>query len=124
MPSSSVEKRMKGRVEITHHRAERLFLKLSLGGLMALILLIAVIWAGHGIYVRWQEKRLVHRAEIALEHGDGRTASLAVRAALQLKPESIPAARMAAELAERAGDRAALPWRQKVAQAQHHSAED
>jgi hypothetical protein len=115
---------MKGRVEITHHRAERLFLKLSLGSLIAFFLLIAVIWGGHGIYVRWQEKRLVRRAEVALESGDGRTASLAIRAALQLKPESIPAARMAAQLAERAGDRAALPWRQKVAQAEHHSAED
>jgi predicted Zn-dependent protease len=121
--SNSV-KRKKGRVEITHHRAERLFLKLSLGASVGIVLLIAVIWAGRGGYVRWQKKRLVRRAESALQRGDGPTASLAMRAVLQLKPDSIPGARIAAELAERSGDRGALSWWRKVAQAEPHSAED
>jgi len=127
MPSLQVSnsvKRKDSRVEITHHRAERFFLKLSLGILIGFFLLVFGIWAGHGAYVRWQEKRLVQRAASALQQGDTPTASLATRALLQLKPDSIPAARMAAEIAERAGDRSALTWRRKIADADHHSGED
>ena len=122
--SSPVLKQTKGRVEISHHRAERLFLKLSLGGLAAIVLLIALIWGGYATYVRWQEKRLVRQAEVALQKGDARTASLAARTILELKPESIGASRVAAQLSERSGDRAAISWRRKVAQADRHSAED
>ena len=122
--SGSALKETKGRVEISHHRAERLFLKLALGGILGFVLLIAVIWGGYSSYVRWQEKRLVRQAEAALQRGDARTASIATRSVLQLKPDSIPAARVAADLNERAGDRAALPWRRKIAEAQHHTAED
>jgi tetratricopeptide (TPR) repeat protein len=117
-------KRKKSGVEISHHRAERLFLKLSLGSIVVLVLLILGIWGGHDIYVRWQEKRLVRRAELALNQGDARTASLATRAILQLRPDSTSAARIAGELAERVGDRTALSWRRKVVQTEGHSAED
>jgi hypothetical protein len=127
MPSLQVSnsvKRDKGRVEITHHRAERFFLKLSLGALLGVVLLVAAIWAARGGYVRWQEKRLVRRAASALQQGDAPTASLAMRALLQLKPDSIPGARLAAQIAERANDRSALMWRRMAAEAEHHSAED
>ena len=88
--------RQKDGVEISHSRAEGVFLKLSLGALLGFILLVAGIWAGHGVYVRWQEKRLVQKGTSALERGDTTTASLAARAVLQMKPDSIPAARVAA----------------------------
>jgi Flp pilus assembly protein TadD len=113
-----------GGVEITHHRAEAVFLKLFLGGLFGLILLVSLIWAGRGFYVRWQEKRLIQRGQSAMQQGDSATANLAVRAVLQLKPDSVVAARLAAEIAERGGDSSALVWRSKVAQNKDHSAED
>ena len=116
--------REKAGVEISHRRAERIFLKLSLGGLFGFVLLIAVIWGGHHFYVRWQEKRLIQKAETAIQQGDVATASLAARAVLQLNPESLTGARIAAELAERSGDQNAVMWRRKVTQAQGHSPED
>jgi thioredoxin-like negative regulator of GroEL len=121
--STSLNREKPG-VEITHRRAEGIFLKLSLGGLFGFVLLVALIWGGHRFYVRWQEKRLIHKAESAMQQGDTATASLAARAVLQLKPDSAPAARIAATIAERARDSSALTWRRKVAQAKNHSGED
>jgi thioredoxin-like negative regulator of GroEL len=111
-------------MEISHQRAESFYVKLLLGGLIGIILLIALCWGGHGIYVRWQERRLVRSAVFAIQHGDERTASLAARSLLELKPSSAGAARIMAQLAERAGDRAALDWRRKVAQLDPQSTED
>src|SRR5205814_256780 len=119
MPRTSLSTllpREKTGVEISHRRAEGIFLKLSLGGLFGFVLLIALIWGGRGFYVRWQEKRLTQKAETALREGDTATASLAVRAVLQMKPDSLPAERIAAVIAARAGDPSALVWRRKVAQ--------
>jgi thioredoxin-like negative regulator of GroEL len=112
------------KVEISHRRAERFYVKLLLGGLIGLIVLIGTIWAAHGGYVRWQERRLVRRAVYALQHDDYRTAGLAARNVLEMKPSSAPATRIVAEIAERAGDRAALQWRRKVAELEPESAED
>lgn len=109
---------------MSHHRAERFYLKLTLGGLIGFLALIGLIWAAHGSYVRWQERRLVRQAVFALQHGDFRTASLAARNVLEMKPTSAGAARVMAELGERAGDRVALEWRRKVAQLEPDSAED
>src|SRR5437764_1231843 len=113
--------REKGGVEISHRRAEGLFLKLSLGALLGFILLVALIWSGHGFYVRWQEKRLVQKAAAAMQRGDTATASLAARAVLELKPDSMPAARVAAEIGERAADQSAMMWRRKIVQSKDHS---
>lgn len=85
---------------------------------------IALIWGLHDAYVRWQERRLVRVAVSALQHGDYRTASLAAQNVLAIKPSSAPAARVVAELGERAGDRAALEWRRKVAQLEPNSVAD
>jgi predicted Zn-dependent protease len=112
------------KVEFSHHRVERVYLKLLLGGFIGIILLVALFWGGHNAYVRWQEKRLVRRAMTAIEHGNEEDASLAARTVLQLKPSSVPATRIMAQLAEHAGNRAALDWRRKVAQLEPHSAED
>ena len=112
------------KIEDSHRRAESFYLKLLFGGLIGIILLIALFSGGHGAYVRWQERRLVRRAAFALQHGDERTASLAARSVLELKPSSAPAARIMAELAERVGDRGALDWRRKVAQLVPQSTDD
>jgi len=111
-------------MEISHKRAERFYLKLILGGFAAVVLLIAVIWGGHGAYVRWQERRLVRRAAFAIEHGDTRTASLAARNVLDLKPSSAPATRIMAQLTEQVGDRVALDWRRKVVELEPRSTDD
>jgi len=66
----------------------------------------------------------MHKAQSAMQQGDIATASIAARAVLQLKPDSLPATRLAAEIAEHASDRSALIWRRKAAQAMDHSSED
>src|SRR5947207_2077446 len=121
---STLLPRGKSGTEISHRRAEGIFLKLSLGGLFGFVLLIALIWGGHRFYVRWQEKRLIHKAETALREGDTPSASLAVRAVLQIKPDSLPAERIAATMATSAGDSSALVWWRKIVETKGHSAED
>jgi predicted Zn-dependent protease len=111
-------------IDIFHRRAERFYLTLVLGGLFGLILLIAAFWGGHDLYVQWQERRLIRYAMFAIEHGEDRTATLAARNVLELNPSSASAARIVAQVAEKAGDRAALEWRRKVVQLQPKSAED
>jgi predicted Zn-dependent protease len=94
------------------------------GIVFGLIFLIGAIWGGHDLYLRWQEKRLVRRATFDIEHGNDRDASLAARSILQMKPASASAARIMAELAERAGERAALDWRRKVVELAPQSVDD
>ena len=111
-------------METSHQRTERLYLKLLFGILIAIILLIAIFWGGHDLYVRWQERRLVRRALVAFQHGDDATASLAARTALQIKPTSVPAERIMAQLAEKVGNPSALDWRHRVVEAEPRSVED
>jgi hypothetical protein len=111
-------------METSHQRTERLYLKLLFGVLIAIVLLIAIFWGGHDLFVRWQERRLVRRALVALQNGDDATASLAARAVLQIKPNSAPAERIVAQLGEKGGNRAALDWRHKVLEVEPHSVPD
>jgi predicted Zn-dependent protease len=111
-------------MEVSHQQAERLYVKLSVGGLLGLLLLIGLIWSGRHFYVQWQEKRLVGIAQRSIQGGDDKTASVAARSVLQLKPASTDAARVIAQLGERAGDPIALEWWGKVAAARDHSIED
>ena len=105
-------------------RTQRTFIRLLLGIVLAVILLIGAIWGGHDLFIRWQEKRLVRRAMIDIANGDERDASLAARSILEMNPSSASAARIMADLAERAGDRSALDWRRKVAQLGPNSVDD
>src|SRR2546423_631709 len=90
-------------MEQSVERAQRTVIRFSFGVLLGIILLIAAIWGGRDLYVRWQEKRLVRRATFDIEHGNERDASLAARSILEMKPSSAAAARIMAELAETAG---------------------
>ena len=112
------------RLEKSVERTQRAAIKFLLGSLIAIILLIALFWGGHDLYVRWQERRLVRRAVSDIEHGNERDANLAARTVLELKPSSAAAARIMAQLAERAGDRSALEWRRKTAQLEPNSTDD
>jgi thioredoxin-like negative regulator of GroEL len=111
-------------MEKSVERTQRTVIRFLFGILFGLILLIGTIWGGHDLYVRWQEKRLVRRATFDVEHGDERDASLAARSILQMKPSSASASRIMAELAERAGERAALDWRRMVVELAPHSVDD
>ena len=99
-------------------------MRLSLGTLLGLILVIAIFWGGHDLYVHWQERRLTQQALDALQRDDDNTASVAARATLELEPSSALAARVMAELAQKAGNRAALNWRHRVADLLPNSIED
>ena len=48
-------------MEKSVERTQRTFIRLLFGILLGLIFLIAAIWGGHDLYLRWQEKRLVRR---------------------------------------------------------------
>jgi hypothetical protein len=109
---------------VSQHHTERFYLKLLATGFSGIVLLIAVFWGGHGLFLKWQEKRLIRRAMIDIAKGDDRAASLAARSVIEMKPTSVPAARVMAQLGERAGDRAALDWRRKVVQLEPQSVDD
>lgn len=111
-------------MESAHRRTERLYLKLLLWSLIGIVLLITIFWGGHDMYARWQERRLVRRAVVAMQHGDDATASLAARTVLQIKPDSAAAGRIVAQLLEKSGNRAALDWRHKVVQWEPNSIAD
>jgi len=111
-------------MEASHRRTERFYLKLLFWSVVGIAILIAVCWGGRDIYARWQERRLIRRAAVALEHGDDATASLAARAVLQIKAKSAPAARIIAQIGEKGGNRAALDWRHRVLEVEPHSVDD
>ena len=111
-------------MEKSVEKAQRTFIKLLFGILLGIMLLVALSWGGHDLYVRWQEKRLVRRATVDIEHGDDRDANLAARKILGMRPSSASGARIMAQLAERRGERSALDWRRKVAQLEPHSVDD
>jgi len=111
-------------LEKSVERTQRTVIRLLFGILLSLTFLIAAIWGGHDLYVRWQEKRLVRQATFDIEHGNERDASLVARSILEMKPSSAPAARIMAQLSERVGERAALDWRRKVVQLDPHSVDD
>ena len=99
-------------------------LRVILAGTIGFILLVVGIWGGIKSYNRWQERRLVQRAYRYFDAGDLRAASLTARHILDTQPDSGAAARLMATLGERLGDRMALDWRRKVAQANPDSADD
>jgi hypothetical protein len=111
-------------VEKSVERTQQTFIRILFVILGCIIFLVAVFWGGHDLYVRWQEKRLVRGALVALQQDDLQSASLAARTVLQLKPTSVGAARVMADIAERAGDRTALDWRRKVATFEPQSVTD
>jgi len=111
-------------MEASHRRTEHFYLKLLLWSVVGIVILIAVCWGGRDVYARWQERRLVRRAAVALQHGDDVTASLAARTVLQIKPKSAPAARIIAQVGEKTGNRVALDWRHRVLEAEPNSVDD
>jgi len=111
-------------LDISSARHERTYIRISLGVLIGIILLVFACWAGRRAYVHWQEKRWVERAAAYLQQGDTRSASLALRTVIQLKPASVPANRLMADLADLVHDKSSLDWRRRVNALVPNSAED
>jgi tetratricopeptide (TPR) repeat protein len=111
-------------LEKSVERTQWTFIKLSLGIPCGLILIIFLLWGGCQAYERWEEGHQVRRAAAFLSGGDGKSAALSARRALQLNPNSAPAMRIMAQIAEGARDRAALGWRRKVMELEPRSTQD
>lgn len=71
-------------------------------------------WQGWHRFLRWQENNLNQKAQAALSRGDGRSAVLYSRQALELDPRNLPATRIMAQLAEFVGSPAAVLWREQI----------
>lgn len=111
---------MKTPIQLT----ERVYLKVLLGGIGAIILVVLLGWGGLHVFHRWQERHLVRRAAGYLSGGDTKTASLNARRALQLNPNNPDTVRVLAEIAEKAGDGSELNWRRQVVELQPGSIDD
>ena len=111
---------MKTPIELT----ERIYFKVFLRVLAGVVLLVLLIWGGLHVFHRWQERHLVRRAAGYLAGGDTKTASLTARRAFQLNPENADAARMMAQISERAADGSELDWRRKVVELAPDATED
>jgi Flp pilus assembly protein TadD len=105
-------------------RTERIFVRWLVRIFAAAVLLGLLSWGGVYAFHKWQERHLVRRAAGYLSGGDLRIASLTARRAYQLNPENPHAARMLAEIAEKAGDGTELGWRRKVLELQPQSIDD
>ena len=112
------------RLEEPVERTQRTFLKLLLGGLVGLVLVIALAWSGWRAYQQWEEGHQVRQATLFTRAGDYKSAALSARRALQLNPNSTGAMRVMAQLAEKAHERVALDWRRKVVQLEPAAAAD
>ncbi len=103
-------------------RTERLYLKLGLIGLAAIILLIAGIWGGARVFHQWQGRRFVEQAAAAAERGnDSMAASLAARA-YSLDAGDVEALRLLAVMAERHRETSAVEWRRRICELRPQSA--
>lgn len=105
-------------------RTERTYIKLLVWIFGGLGLIVLLSWGGCQAYTTTQERRLIRRAAAYMSGGDLKAASLSAKRAIQMNPESAGAARMMAEIAEKAGERSALDWRRKVVELEPNSGAD
>jgi tetratricopeptide (TPR) repeat protein len=111
-------------LEIQSAKNERRFIKLIVGGLVGLVLVIALAYGGIYFFHRWQERHLLRRSAAYLSGGDVKAAALSARRAFQMNPANADAARALAQIADRTGDRTAPDWWRKVLELQPHTTDD
>jgi len=99
-------------------------IKLLVGGLVGSVLFIALGVVGVHFFHRWQERHLVRVSAAYLSGGDVKAATLTARRAFQMNPANADAARLIAQIADRAGDRAAVDWWRKVVDLRPNNTED
>ena len=111
-------------LETHSEKNEWRFIKLIFGGLVGLILVIVLAYAGVHVFHGWQERNLIRRAAAYLSGGDVKVAALSARRAFQMNPANADAARAMAQIADRARDLTAPEWWRKVLDLQPHNTED
>ena len=111
-------------METQSEKNERRFIKLIVGGTLGLVFFITLAVIGVHFFRQWQERHLVRVSAAYLSGGDMKAAMLTARRALQMNSENADAARLIAQIADRAGDKAALDWWRKVVGLQPHNIED
>jgi tetratricopeptide (TPR) repeat protein len=83
--------------------------RLAVGALTA-----AVAFGGYRGYGAWRKHHLAQQAQDFFAQRDYKSAVLVARHVLQLDPKNVAACRIMAEIAEVAGKREALSWREQV----------
>jgi tetratricopeptide (TPR) repeat protein len=111
-------------LEIQSEKNERRFIKLIIGGLVGVVLVVVLGYTGVHFFHRWQERHLIRRAAAYLSGGDVKLAALSARRAVQMNPTNVDALRAMAQIADRAGDRAAADWWRKVLDLQPNNTDD
>ena len=82
---------------------------------VAVCALAAVLaFGGYRGYGAWRKRHLSQQAQDFFSQRDYKSAALVARHVLQLDPKNAPACRIMAEIAELAGKREALSWREQV----------
>ena len=105
-------------------RTERVFIRLGLKVLCAIVLLIGLVWGGREGFFRLQEYRMMQQARLAAERHDDRWAAIAARKVYDLNPKNAEACRLMAEILERQGANTAVVWRALVVKALPNSLDD
>jgi hypothetical protein len=93
---------------------ERSLLKIALWVIGILVVIIVLSVGGTRYYRKWQQRHLMAQAQELFDKGEYKRASLNARRVMQLNEINPDAARMMAQLAERAGLRSAVDWRRRV----------
>ncbi|MBA3963013.1 MAG: hypothetical protein H0X40_14100 [Chthoniobacterales bacterium] len=100
--------------EITLQKTERVYVRISLGIIIGLVVLVAVCWGGRHAYLRWQERNLMHQAHVAFDKTDFRWAVIAAQRAYSLDDTSVDACRTLADIAEKQNSDQAIEWRRRA----------
>src|ERR1035437_7419956 len=90
--------------------------RLALVALALVLVAGAGVWWGRPAYRKWNERRLLVRAQAFLATRDFRNASLSARQVLSRNPSNLTACQLMAGLAEMAGSPALMDWRQRIAE--------
>jgi Flp pilus assembly protein TadD len=77
-------------------------------------LVVMLTFGGYRGYGAWRKRHLSQQAQDFLAQRDYKSAALVARHVLQLDPKNAAACRIMAEIAELAGKREALSWREQV----------
>ena len=77
-------------------RNERVFIRLGVKILCAIVLLIGLGWGGREAFLRLQEYRMMKQARLASEKHDDRWAAIAARRVFDLNPKNSEACRLMA----------------------------
>lgn len=111
-------------LEPSSSQVEGTYVRLGLKVFGAIVLLVGLIWGGRVAFLRLQERRLIQQAQVSLDKGDKRWATIAARRVFELEPENPDACRLLARIAEGEGSTAAVEWRQHVMLARPDSVDD